>query len=249
MTLLSSFYGTNGATARAAHTRLSPEVRAALQVKYGDLTRIEPLSHQKPVALRVVRRRTPPAPLQLLPAEDQAALEQKYGSLVHQIGRRPAGTTPKATLPHRKTEHPNVMLPPPPPVAAPAPPTAVASAAVPAARPLLDLGPAAEGSAAGPATVAAPPINPAALQLPDAPAGPRKQPTGPVSNLPEASTAAYANNFDVSELDTLYDRSSSWALGQGGMGAVSTITKRATGEIFALKVRLSGCHASPLSAR
>ncbi|KAL1528037.1 hypothetical protein AB1Y20_009406 [Prymnesium parvum] len=51
-----------------------------------------------------------------------------------------------------------------------------------------------------------------------------------------ASTAVYASNFDITELDSLYDRGSSWTLGQGGMGAVSSVKKRATGEIFALKV-------------
>ena len=243
--MLASFYGTSGAAARAAHSKLTPEVRAALQEKYGDLTRVLELSSQeKPViALRVVRRRTPPAPLRLLTSEDQAALEQKYGSLVHQIGSRPAGMAAKASLPLRKTEHPNVV--PPPGAGLPAPPAAAASTPAPAARPLNELDPTTSASGALPATVAAPPINPTALQLPDAPTEQRTKPTGPVSNLPAASTAAYANDFDISELDKRYDRSSSWALGQGGMGAVSTITKRATGELFALKVRLPGPKLAP----
>ena len=56
-----------------------------------------------------------------------------------------------------------------------------------------------------------------------------------IGTLPAASTAAYAKENDISRLDELYDRSASWAVGQGGMGAVSSVVKKATGEVYALK--------------
>ena len=56
-----------------------------------------------------------------------------------------------------------------------------------------------------------------------------------LGNKRAASSAAFAQLRDVSTLNSLYDLSSSWTLGEGGQGAVCSVTQRLTGATYAMK--------------
>ena len=70
-----------------------------------------------------------------------------------------------------------------------------------------------------------------------------------LGNKRAASILHFAQLRDVSTLDSLYDLSSSWTLGEGGQGSVCTVTQRLTGATYAMKTSSaweSGCSLEEL---
>uniref|UniRef100_A0A7S2DN41 Non-specific serine/threonine protein kinase n=1 Tax=Haptolina brevifila TaxID=156173 RepID=A0A7S2DN41_9EUKA len=91
--------------------------------------------------------------------------------------------------------------------------------------------------------VPAPPVLASTVSAPPVPAPKEKAsreiiyPTHPsgIGSLPAASTSAYSQVRPIAQLADRYDCDDSRPLGAGANGSVRTITKRATGEVYALK--------------
>eukprot|EP00966_Prymnesium_polylepis_P160204 3703845-Prymnesium_polylepis.1 len=137
--MLCSYYG-NVVSARV-HESLPQDTKAALALKYGDLTfRVAAAGRSGRPVVRAVQRGSPAA-IQILSGEQRAALDAKYGDL-KRVGfqRFKPSASGKAKMPERTSRHPNV---PQPALAS----SAAAAAAASAARPLAALDPAAGASA------------------------------------------------------------------------------------------------------